>query len=845
MIPKKNFEVTKPESISTETPDLICNEKLFLSWKRYLKKWASSKNEDWNVVSLDGGKYNIPQDEYKDFLITYNEYLDKGIKLCIAERQKNNGPLVIDLDYEYSTKPNDLMNITMDIALKGKELISEEYIIMTKSKEKETKKGKKFGVHIIYPLSVLNVDEKIVIYNELRNVLKKHENKFIEKAKKILDDSVIIKNGWLLYGSMKKDDLEYYKISCHSFESLPKDLVSFLSVRNKGEILTIEPENIVFDKEEIEVNEKEEGKVNEEIKELLKTLKLERCENYDDWFVVAQICKNEDVNYQIFENWSMQSVKFDREKNKSIWNNLKDKDEYNGKPLTIATLYKMSKEDNKNVEEESEIEILLNMSHRTLADLFIKLYGSDFLRIDGIFYYFNGLYWEKDSGEKNKSIKINRFITDDFHSYLLNIYDRNKNSPKISREAEKKIINNISSLRNNKTANDIYMQICLSDKFDRTIKFDMKQHLLAFNNKIYDFDKCTFREGRRDDYISLTVGYDWIEPTKEQLKFIEETFNNILIVPEEKKLFGEILYSALTGFAPQYFILATGSGANGKTLILEKMMKNVLGDNFYYKGNNSTIQSNVLKSGSDVATALMHKKRLTIFSEPDEHQKLNTAFIKDIAGGDSINARLNHENDTNKVMHSTIILSCNDKPKLSKTDGGVTRRIINFPFRSKFVSEEEKKKDPTFKDDENIFIKNPKYEILSFWEPFRCAIFKYILSYKIDKMEFKIPESIDKASKEYIYSSDDMLNWFNENYEITNDTKNFESLVDMYNIFKTSDYYKNLDKNEKKDINRSSFIKQFSSHNIFKKYYRERIQILGTDKRNILLKVKIKVDDSN
>jgi len=93
MIPKKNFEVTKPESISTETPDLICNEKLFLSWKRYLKKWASSKNEDWNVVSLDGGKYNIPQDEYKDFLITYNEYLDKGIKLCIAERQKNNGPL--------------------------------------------------------------------------------------------------------------------------------------------------------------------------------------------------------------------------------------------------------------------------------------------------------------------------------------------------------------------------------------------------------------------------------------------------------------------------------------------------------------------------------------------------------------------------------------------------------------------------------------------------------------------------------------------------------------------------------------------------------------------------------
>jgi len=64
MVEKKSISLVKPENISTETnaDNLIYDKKLFLSWKRNLKKWSSSKGEEWNVVSLDGGKYNIPED---------------------------------------------------------------------------------------------------------------------------------------------------------------------------------------------------------------------------------------------------------------------------------------------------------------------------------------------------------------------------------------------------------------------------------------------------------------------------------------------------------------------------------------------------------------------------------------------------------------------------------------------------------------------------------------------------------------------------------------------------------------------------------------------------------------
>lgn len=352
MSQKKNFEVTKTESFSTEnsSSDLIYKEKLFLSWKRNLKKWSASKGDEWNVVSLDGGKYNIPQDAYNDFLNLYKDYLSNGCKLCIAEKQKPTGPLVVDLDYEYSIKPNDLMDITKEIAKKGRDLITSDYIIMTKSKEKETKRGKKYGVHIIYPLSVLNIDEKIVVFNELRNVLKRHEGKFIEKAKKILDESVISKNGWLLYGSMKKDDTEYYKIDSHSFTNLPNDLVSFLSVRNKSEKITISPEKIV-NKEENNEKEMVTEKVctNEKVEEndiikLLSLLSSDRVNNYDDWLKVALICKYHDIDYYIFDKWSQTGNTYDKNNNMKIWVNINDL--YKGIPLTIGSLHYMAKLDN-------------------------------------------------------------------------------------------------------------------------------------------------------------------------------------------------------------------------------------------------------------------------------------------------------------------------------------------------------------------------------------------------------------------------------------------------------------------------------------------------------------------
>lgn len=194
-------------------------------------------------------------------------------------------------------------------------------------------------------------------------------------------------------------------------------------------------------------------------------------------------------------------------------------------------------------------------------------------------------------------------------------------------------------------------------------------------------------DGLREDYISMSVGYNWIEPSDNEIRLVEDLFEKLFVNEDERRLFCEILYTSLLGIVPQYFTLANGVGSNGKSLLLEVIMKKVLGV-FYYKANNSTLQDE-LKGGPNVEIAQMHKKRLIIYSEPNKSKTLNTDVIKNLTGGIETNARMNYSNKTECQLHGTHILLCNKKPLLNDTDGGTSRRIIYYPFRSLFVNEDD------------------------------------------------------------------------------------------------------------------------------------------------------------
>ena len=143
-----------------------------------------------------------------------------------------------------------------------------------------------------------------------------------------IDTSIYKENSWFRLPNQTSEDKPFNHIIIEG------EMESF--------IVNHIPENCdeikILNDECIEINN------TKEIENLLKCLSKNRCENYDDWMKVGLIINNElGINgSEIFNEWSKNSTKYNKDKVKTFYDNIKPKE--NG--LKIGTLKKMAKEDN-------------------------------------------------------------------------------------------------------------------------------------------------------------------------------------------------------------------------------------------------------------------------------------------------------------------------------------------------------------------------------------------------------------------------------------------------------------------------------------------------------------------
>jgi len=78
-----------------------------------------------------------------------------------------------------------------------------------------------------------------------------------------------------------------------------------------------------------------------------------------------------------------------------------------------------------------------------------------------------------------------------------------------------------------------------------------------------------------------------------------------------------------------------------------------------------------------------------------------------------------------------------------------------------------------------------------------------------------------KRNRQYSASSDEMLNWFDDNYEKTTNNKDTFKLKLIYENFKSSDYFNNLNKLKKRQNNYKKFVEKLQSNIFLKKYVKE------------------------
>ena len=522
---------------------------------------------------------------------------------------------------------------------------------------------------------------------------------FNKKLNKVVD-SGIYKDGWFRYPNQTKEGKEKTEhiiekglLQDFIVEYIPKEstcIDNYKYLDNKEKNIIKDRTNKKEIKEQIinKINKIDNKKIKDFTKEFYnkdenkilirlfdECIKKERYDLYNDWIIIGMALKNSfsENGFELFNYISSKSSKYEGiDKTKQVFNGFiyMSSDCY-----TIATIYKFASEDNKDkytkiIKKESMFKDF-DLTSTGIAHYIKYLKQNDFIWKDNNLYCYNGKFWERD--DTIMRIYIGGELYNFLKSVLVTCFWDDKSFSQYKTKLDK-----LRSLNFKKEIIETTKECLTNNK----IEFDSKFYLFGFDNLVYDLNENRFREYKYDDYISITTGYEWIEPTDKQLHTIKKIINNILPIENERDLYLSILSTGLEGRCLEKFTIANGNGRNGKGL-LHDLYLCALGD--YGLIANSAILFETNKTGSNPEKNNIDKKRFVIFREPPEKSKFENSIIKELSGGGSFSARTHHESKTEKKLYCTIVVECNKKPLFAEepTQADILR-LIDIYFRSSF-----------------------------------------------------------------------------------------------------------------------------------------------------------------
>lgn len=119
------------------------------------------------------------------------------------------------------------------------------------------------------------------------------------------------------------------------------------------------------------------------------------------------------------------------------------------------------------------------------------------------------------------------------------------------------------------------------------------------------------------------------------------------------------------------FLVIWGPGGNGKTTLLQALAA-VLGD--YQVDMNPKV---LMESGKNLHPTSLNRlrgRRLAHFSELPAKEKWNEHLLKQMTGGDRIQARNMHQNESDFRSEAALLFATNELPKFTKVNQAILRR---------------------------------------------------------------------------------------------------------------------------------------------------------------------------
>lgn len=594
-----------------------------------------------------------------------------------------------------------------------------------------------------------------------------------------VDTSVYRKNGKIRCPNAYKIPQQKERISRIVRGTLEDNLVQFVSEHRKAitpiAVITEEPttsfvvpDNLPEPPPACEiVLPTSDNNDKDVIIQLLKGLKDTRFTTYEDWFKMTCIIKEEGFDYKTYDDICATKAGYSKANNRATY----DKIVKQGK-LKIATLWFWLKQDNRELfnELQQKRNDFFNMLKRGFADVdfAILFYNA---RPNKYFYSKKSYWWEIDANnryyneqDKAPPASLDMCIT----TTLREIFeDQRKNLNPADEKSKGRsnvlldLYHNIGNSRHTKAIVAYLKDLCCVPDFDA--KIDANTNLLAFNDKVFDFEKGEFRRLRPDDYVSKSCGFDigdaLIDPSQERVltMILKDIFPN----ETQREYFMKCLSLSLFTNRFEMLYLLTGTGGNGKGLLCSYL---TAGGGQYVLNAEQTFLTTVYKGGvANSCLASCEGVRIVLVSEPNADERssnLNVDFVKMITGRDRISARMLHKNNKEFDPLFTTFLSCNTKPDIKKLDRGILRRLSIHPFTSEFkanpnpLNANEKQLDTRLKD-----LKFDK----EFIKTFMLTLIRKAYEHK-DITSIEMPELSKEAVNDYVAENNFFKVWFDKNF---------------------------------------------------------------------------------
>jgi len=303
---------------------------------------------------------------------------------------------------------------------------------------------------------------------------------------------------------------------------------------------------------------------------------------------------------------------------------------------------------------------------------------------------------------------------------------------------------------------------------------DTNKYLLCFNNGVIDFKNKIFREGYPEDYITMTTRINYVPYDEENAEFkstcetIKVFMEQLFPIPDLNKYMWQHLASCLIGSNKnQTFNVYHGSGSNGKS-ILADMMSLTLGE---YKGTvpiTLVTEKRGLIGGTSDEVLKLKGKRYAVMQEPSKGVKLNEGIMKELTGGDPIQARGLYSESEIFEPQFNLVVCTNNLFDIESNDDGTWRRIRKCDFVSKFVDKGETFSDDTPKSRVFDKDKNLKDKL-----PLLAPTFASMLVNIAFKTEGAVEdcETVNNASSKYRNCQDHIAAYVNEMILVTTEKK--------------------------------------------------------------------------